>query len=355
MGRHALHEEPVWTHANDPAGGTRAYVLPPRNPPVLRAPRSGAHYQPRVSISWTPTTGQWGREWDGGGPRLQRPHRGRPDHRHRCRRHEPDGARSRFRLAPRRHSAATATICSWPRRADSERSISTKSTLRVRSRAPLNEFDSEEEDPPAIMATVRETACEQGLFYRDRMQSMIDEHGGNFVYLQDGEVKWSGENPCAHQKPPRVYRKENPAARCSSRRSIPRNAKASDSKPMRIAFNECAPESPTAISCRAVFTGGGLLSATISRIIALDRSPLRAIPFKGSGSLSIERPEDFEGLAKAGQVVAATLREMAGSVRAGVTTADVDRVGELVLKPVRRNVRTPAVLRFSRRQSYQRQ
>ena len=48
--------------------------------------------------------------------------------------------------------------------------------------------------------------------------------------------------------------------------------------------------------------------------------------------MSIECPEHFEGLAKAGQAVAATLREMAGSVRAGVTTADVDRVGELVLE-----------------------
>ncbi len=64
---------------------------------------------------------------------------------------------------------------------------------------PLNEFDSVEEDPPGIMATVRETACEQGLFNRDRMQAMIEEHGGNFVYLQDGEVKWIGEDP-AHIK-----------------------------------------------------------------------------------------------------------------------------------------------------------
>ncbi len=47
--------------------------------------------------------------------------------------------------------------------------------------------------------------------------------------------------------------------------------------------------------------------------------------------MSIECPEDFEGLAKAGQVVAATLREMACFVRAGVTTADVDRAGESVL------------------------
>ena len=47
--------------------------------------------------------------------------------------------------------------------------------------------------------------------------------------------------------------------------------------------------------------------------------------------MSIECPEDFEGLAQAGQVVAATLKAMAGAVRAGVTTAEVDRVGELVL------------------------
>ena len=76
---------------------------------------------------------------------------------------------------------------------------------------PLNEFDSEEEDPPEIMATVRETACEQGLFYRDRMQSMIDEHGGNFVYLQDGEVKWSGENP-AHIRSHREFTGKKPGS-----------------------------------------------------------------------------------------------------------------------------------------------
>ena len=48
--------------------------------------------------------------------------------------------------------------------------------------------------------------------------------------------------------------------------------------------------------------------------------------------MSIECPEHFEGLAKVGRVVAATLREMAGFVRAGVTTADVDCVGKLVLE-----------------------
>ena len=61
--------------------------------------------------------------------------------------------------------------------------------------APLNEFDSVAEDDPEHMATVRETACEQGLFYRDRMQAMIDKYAGEFVYLQDGEVKWNGPDP----------------------------------------------------------------------------------------------------------------------------------------------------------------
>ena len=76
---------------------------------------------------------------------------------------------------------------------------------------PLNEFDSVEEDPPEIMATVRETACEQGLFYRDRMQAMVDEHRGNFVYLQDGEVKWSGADP-THIKSHREFTGKKPGS-----------------------------------------------------------------------------------------------------------------------------------------------
>jgi hypothetical protein len=62
-------------------------------------------------------------------------------------------------------------------------------------RAPLAQFDSIEHDPPAHMATVRRTACEQGLFYRDHMPEMIDRYRGDFVYLQDGQVKWSGPDP----------------------------------------------------------------------------------------------------------------------------------------------------------------
>ena len=60
---------------------------------------------------------------------------------------------------------------------------------------PLADFDSKEYDPPQIMADVRRTACEQGLFYRDRLADMVDRYGGDFIYLQDGEVVWSGPDP----------------------------------------------------------------------------------------------------------------------------------------------------------------
>lgn len=48
--------------------------------------------------------------------------------------------------------------------------------------------------------------------------------------------------------------------------------------------------------------------------------------------MSIESPEDFNGLSRVGKVVASTLRAMADYVRPGVTTEDVDRVGAQILK-----------------------
>ncbi|MCC7263944.1 MAG: DUF362 domain-containing protein [Candidatus Latescibacteria bacterium] len=62
-------------------------------------------------------------------------------------------------------------------------------------KGPLADFDSVEYDPPAVMATCRQTACEQGLFYRDRQRAMIDQYRGEFIYMQDGEVVWHGPDP----------------------------------------------------------------------------------------------------------------------------------------------------------------
>ena len=62
-------------------------------------------------------------------------------------------------------------------------------------RAPLAEFDSVETDSSETVASWRCTTCEQGLFYRDDQKKLVDRYRGNFIYLQDGEVVWHGENP----------------------------------------------------------------------------------------------------------------------------------------------------------------
>ena len=63
--------------------------------------------------------------------------------------------------------------------------------------APLAEFDSVETDEPEIVASGRRTACEQAVFYQDRRQEMADRFGGDFIYLQEGEVIWHGPDPSA--------------------------------------------------------------------------------------------------------------------------------------------------------------
>ena len=61
--------------------------------------------------------------------------------------------------------------------------------------APLNEFNSEETDPPKIVASIRKTACEQGLFYQEREHQMIDRFRNEFICLREGDVIWHGPNP----------------------------------------------------------------------------------------------------------------------------------------------------------------
>ena len=60
---------------------------------------------------------------------------------------------------------------------------------------PLAEFDSQEMDPSEKIASLRQTACQQALFYRDNQEQLVDHHAGSFIYLQDGEVIWSGSHP----------------------------------------------------------------------------------------------------------------------------------------------------------------
>ena len=60
---------------------------------------------------------------------------------------------------------------------------------------PVAEFDSAEVDLAEQIAILRQTASEQALFYRDNRERILDAHAGNYVFLQDGEVIWSGLKP----------------------------------------------------------------------------------------------------------------------------------------------------------------
>ena len=60
---------------------------------------------------------------------------------------------------------------------------------------PLADFDSEETDSSATVASWRRTTCEQGLIYQDKAREFYDQYRGQYIYLQDGEVVWNGEDP----------------------------------------------------------------------------------------------------------------------------------------------------------------
>lgn len=62
-------------------------------------------------------------------------------------------------------------------------------------RAPLAEFDSVETDSPQTVSNWRRTTCEQGLVYLENQKELVDRYRGNFVYMQGGEVVWSGPDP----------------------------------------------------------------------------------------------------------------------------------------------------------------
>ncbi len=61
--------------------------------------------------------------------------------------------------------------------------------------APLAEFDSVSTDSDATVANWRRTTCEQGLIYQDQQDQLIGRYGGQFIYLQDGQVVWNGVDP----------------------------------------------------------------------------------------------------------------------------------------------------------------
>lgn len=56
--------------------------------------------------------------------------------------------------------------------------------------APLGEFDAFVTDPRAINISWRKTTAEQALYYLDHQRTLVDQYAGEYILLQEGEVKW---------------------------------------------------------------------------------------------------------------------------------------------------------------------
>ena len=55
---------------------------------------------------------------------------------------------------------------------------------------PLNDFFSHITDSQELVLSWRRTTCEQALYYRDNRQKLLDEYAGEYILLQEGEVRW---------------------------------------------------------------------------------------------------------------------------------------------------------------------
>lgn len=57
-------------------------------------------------------------------------------------------------------------------------------------RAPVAEFHAEVTDPREMVVSWRRTTAEQALYYRDHQRELVDRHAGEYILLQEGEVRW---------------------------------------------------------------------------------------------------------------------------------------------------------------------
>lgn len=58
---------------------------------------------------------------------------------------------------------------------------------------PLGAFYANLTDSMDIVHSWQRTTCEQGLFYRDHQKDLVDRYAGQYVLLQEGEVRWHDE------------------------------------------------------------------------------------------------------------------------------------------------------------------
>jgi uncharacterized protein (DUF362 family) len=183
------------------------FGLPPVTPPVGRS-RSYYHHFIRLSyvlpdlgMITNPAlnivdalTGQWGREWDG------------------------QGRISNALIAGDQVTATDACgaylmghdpASDWPtppfRRDRNHLLIAAKRgfgtvnldeiDFETEVTSPLAEFDSEATDSESMVESWRRTTCEQALIYQDQKSGLVDKYRGKFIFLQDGDVVWHGEDP----------------------------------------------------------------------------------------------------------------------------------------------------------------
>jgi len=60
---------------------------------------------------------------------------------------------------------------------------------------PLAEFDSDEVDSKETVKSWRKTTCQQALLYQQNKDEMIKNYPGEYIFLQDGDVIWHGNDP----------------------------------------------------------------------------------------------------------------------------------------------------------------
>jgi hypothetical protein len=59
---------------------------------------------------------------------------------------------------------------------------------------PLGEFFSGVTDPREMVISWKRTTAEQALYYLDKRKKIIDKYAGEYVLLQEGEVRWHDKN-----------------------------------------------------------------------------------------------------------------------------------------------------------------
>lgn len=55
---------------------------------------------------------------------------------------------------------------------------------------PVASFRTDETDPFETVLAWRRSTCEQALYYRDNQKKFVDRYAGEYILLQDNEVRW---------------------------------------------------------------------------------------------------------------------------------------------------------------------